>query len=340
MRGALAAGTVIAAVGAAVGMASTQATAAPPTTGSQDPMRQFEQLSKQADKLNEQINNAKVDLQRTNARVARANADIAAAQRAERAALAKEDLYRDQVDKLTDASFEGARLNQLSALLTGTSARDFLNRATDLRNLAADNFAMLNRFAGAVNAAKGAEQRAEQDRRTAQTAQAAAKRLVDQLNTKHRQLTAQIQRVDQALHQLSASQQESLNTDTGPAGTFIAPPGIAGSAMRYALDQRGKPYQYGGSGPGSFDCSGLVDYAYQLAGMPGLPHSAAALQGMGVAVSRSELQPGDLVFFGSPAYHVGIYVGNGEMVNAPNSGSVVRVEPIFGGYSGARRLGS
>jgi cell wall-associated NlpC family hydrolase len=110
--------------------------------------------------------------------------------------------------------------------------------------------------------------------------------------------------------------------------------------MKEALAQRGKPYQFGGAGPNVFDCSGLVDYAYALAGRPGLPHSAAALQGMGVAVSRADLRPGDLVFFGSPAYHVGIYVGNNEMVNAPDSGSVVRVETIFSGYSGARRLGS
>jgi cell wall-associated NlpC family hydrolase len=303
-------------------------------------MQQFQQLSKQADKLNEQINNAKVDLQRTNAQVTKANADIATAQRAEKAALAQEEHFHGQVDKLTDASFEGARLNQLSALLTGTSTRDFLERATDLQDIAADNFATLDQFAKAANAAKAAEQRAVHDKQAAQTAQTAAKTLVTKLNTQHAQLDTQIQKVDKALHELSATQQESLNTDTGPSGAFVAPSGIAGSAMQFALDQRGKPYQYGGSGPSSFDCSGLVDYAYMLAGMGGLPHSAAALQGMGVAVSRADLEPGDLVFFGSPAYHVGIYVGNGEMVNAPDSGSVVRVEPIFSGYSGARRLGS
>ncbi len=303
-------------------------------------MQQFQQLSKQADMLNEQINNAKVALQNKNTQVAKANADIAAAQRAERAALAQENQFRGQVDQLTDASFEGARLNQLSALLTGTSAKDFLQRATDLQDLAADQFTTLDKFAKAVAAAKTAEQRGLQDKQAAQTAAAAAKALVTQLDTKHAQLEAQIQKVDQALHQLSAQQQESLNTDTGPSGTFVAPPGVAGSAMQFALEQRGKPYEYGGSGPSSFDCSGLVDYAYMLAGMGGLPHSAAALQGMGVAVSRADLRPGDLVFFGSPAYHVGIYVGNNEMVNAPDSGSVVRVETIFSGYSGARRLGS
>jgi cell wall-associated NlpC family hydrolase len=110
--------------------------------------------------------------------------------------------------------------------------------------------------------------------------------------------------------------------------------------MQAALGQRGKPYRFGGSGPDSFDCSGLVDYAYAMAGMGGLPHSAAALQHMGMSVSQANLQAGDLVFFGSPAYHVGIYVGGGMMVDAPTTGQVVKVQPIFGGYSGARRLGA
>jgi cell wall-associated NlpC family hydrolase len=110
--------------------------------------------------------------------------------------------------------------------------------------------------------------------------------------------------------------------------------------MAIALNQRGKAYELGGDGPSVFDCSGLVEYAYALAGMPGLPHSAAAQQQLGVPVSRAGLQPGDLVFFGYPAYHVGIYVGNGMMVNAPTTGQVVKVEPIFGGFSGGRRLGN
>jgi peptidoglycan DL-endopeptidase CwlO len=327
---------------AAVGLTSTQATAAPPADSSPsgDSMQQYQQLSKQADTLNEQINKAKVDLSNKNAQVTKANEDIATAKHAEQAAGKQEDQYRGQVDELTDASFEGARLNQLSALLTGTSARDFLNKATDLEYLAADTSSTLSKFADAANTAKAAEQRGQQDKLTAQTAANAATALLAQLNAKNQQLTAQIAKVHAAIAKLTASQQHSLNTDTGPTGSFIAPPGIAGAAMQIALDQRGKAYQFGGAGPNVFDCSGLVMYAYAQAGMPGLPHSAAAQQGLGVSVSRADLRPGDLVFFGSPAGHVGIYVGNGMMVNAPQTGEVVRVEPLLSDYSGARRLGN
>jgi cell wall-associated NlpC family hydrolase len=338
MRGAMTATAVIAAVGLGV---PTTATAAPPTnTTPADPMQQYQQLSKQADALNEQINKAKVDLTNRQAQSQKAAADLAAAKQAEQTAVTQEDQYRGVVDQLTGASYEGARFNQLSALLTGTSTQDYLNRASDLAAIATDDYDAMSKFSTAINAAKKAEQRATDDQQTAQAAANAANTLLQQLNTQSTQLTAQITQVNQALHRLTAKQQTSLNTDIGPTGTYIAPPGVAGAAMQAALAQRGKPYRFGGAGPSNFDCSGLVDYAYMLAGMPGLPHSAAALQGMGMSVSRANLQAGDLVFFGNPAGHVGIYVGGGMMVNAPSTGQVVKVEPLFSGYSGARRLGA
>jgi cell wall-associated NlpC family hydrolase len=82
-----------------------------------------------------------------------------------------------------------------------------------------------------------------------------------------------------------------------------------------------------------------VEYAYAAAGI-GLPHSSLMQSQMGQAVSRDQLQPGDLVFFYSPVSHVGIYIGNGMMVNAPTAGDVVKVASIdaLGVYSGARRI--
>jgi cell wall-associated NlpC family hydrolase len=109
--------------------------------------------------------------------------------------------------------------------------------------------------------------------------------------------------------------------------------------MRVALSKRGDPYVWAAAGPSEFDCSGLVIYAYAQVGMPGLPHSSAILATMGMSVSRANLQPGDLVFFGSPVHHVGIYVGGDLMVDAPNFGQVVKVEPVQSDYSGGRRFG-
>jgi cell wall-associated NlpC family hydrolase len=94
--------------------------------------------------------------------------------------------------------------------------------------------------------------------------------------------------------------------------------------------QIGKPYQWGGSGPSSFDCSGLVMYAWAAAGYY-FPHLAQDQYDMTARIPLADLLPGDLVFFGTPAnvYHVGMYIGGGEMVDAPETGQDVQIQSIY-----------
>ena len=120
-----------------------------------------------------------------------------------------------------------------------------------------------------------------------------------------------------------------------------APTSAGQAAVTYALAQLGTPYLWGGEGAGGFDCSGLVQAAYAAAGV-GLPRVAQAQYDAGPPVASGQpLQPGDLVFFGAdPAdvTHVGIVVSPGEMVDAPHSGAVVRIEPYsWPDYLGATR---
>jgi cell wall-associated NlpC family hydrolase len=332
VRGTLA----VAAVIAVVSFTPAAATAAP-TPPAPDPVALFTQLSQQANALNEKIDAANVDLAHQQALAQQASNDVAAAQQAEQVAQGRVNAYLVQVDQLAGASYEGARFNQLSALLTGTSAKDYLNRATDLQALATDNADAMNKLAAAVTAAHTAETRARNDLRTAQDATAAATALKAQLVQQGQALQAQLAPLIAARNRLSAQQQATL-ASTGVQGVFIAPSGIRGAAMTIALAQRGKPYLWAGAGPANFDCSGLVLYAYAQAGMAGIPHSAAAQASLGIPVARADLQAGDLVFFDSPIGHVGIYVGNGLMVDAAHYGTVVRVEPLFPGYNGARRI--
>jgi cell wall-associated NlpC family hydrolase len=335
MRGALAAGVVV----AAVTFNATGATADPGTSsGGSDPMSNYDQLSQQADTLNEQLNTANTELVQKQDEQRQANADLAAAQAQERTAQAQEDQFRASVDNLTVASFEGARMDQLSALLTGSSARDYLDRATDLQNLASDNYAVLAKYQAAVDQAAAAATKAQNAAAQAQDAINAAQALLGQIQQQSAQLNQQLAQVSQAMSQLSAADRKQLS-DIGPNLVVVPPPGVSGRAVMYALSMRGKPYVWGAAGPGSFDCSGLVIWAYGKAGVSGLPHSSQVLSTMGTAVSRADLQIGDLVFFGSPVHHVGIYVGNGYMVDAPETGEVVKIQPIWPtGYEGARRL--
>ncbi|WP_030345563.1 C40 family peptidase [Streptomyces sp. NRRL S-1022] len=111
------------------------------------------------------------------------------------------------------------------------------------------------------------------------------------------------------------------------AGSAPAPTSRAAAAVAYAYGKLGSPYVWGATGPNAFDCSGLVQAAYRSAGIS-LPRTTYAQINAGHRVSRSELQPGDLVFFYSGISHVGIYLGDGLMIHAPNPSAPVRVAPV------------
>jgi cell wall-associated NlpC family hydrolase len=122
------------------------------------------------------------------------------------------------------------------------------------------------------------------------------------------------------------------------SSTATAPSAAAQTAVDTARAQVGKAYRYGAAGPDSFDCSGLTQYAYRAAGIE-LPHSSRSQSEMGTPVERADLQPGDLVFFYDPVGHVGIYVGDGQMVDAGSEQTGVSQRTVdMEGYNFARRL--
>ena len=118
-----------------------------------------------------------------------------------------------------------------------------------------------------------------------------------------------------------ASSTVLLNTQAVAAA---APAAVRTSAMQKALGKVGSPYRYGAAGPNAFDCSGLVNWAFKSSGKS-LPRSSRELSRIGTPVSKSALQPGDLVFFYKPVSHVGIYIGNGKIVHASTRKSPLKV---------------
>jgi cell wall-associated NlpC family hydrolase len=127
------------------------------------------------------------------------------------------------------------------------------------------------------------------------------------------------------LAKLAAEQEDADQADSQAAARALTGiSGRAGIAIKYALKQIGDRYVFGAAGLVTWDCSGLTMRAYQAAGVS-LPHSSAAQSRLGKQVSIKSLKPGDLLFYGRPVSHVGMYIGGGKMVHAPRSGSRVKI---------------
>lgn len=115
---------------------------------------------------------------------------------------------------------------------------------------------------------------------------------------------------------------------------------VRNKLVAFARKQIGDPYRAGRSGPDAFDCSGLVRYVYKQITGKTLPHYSKAQYKQAQKIKRSNAQPGDLVFFfQGGAHHVGIYIGKGKMIDAPNAGKTVRVSPITGSWWGRSYTG-
>ena len=192
---------------------------------------------------------------------------------------------------------------------------------------------------------------AQHDVQAAQTVvaarEAAAKRALAAISTDRSHIEALLGEARSLLGSLRAADRARLDRASSAEassmaalrGSYNGPAsGRAAVAVRFAYNQLGKPYVYGAAGPNSYDCSGLTMAAWNAAGVS-LPHNAAAQQGSTRYVSRGNLQPGDLVFFGSPAYHVAIYIGGGRIIAAPHTGDVVKIQELsyMPNYSGGGR---
>jgi cell wall-associated NlpC family hydrolase len=250
----------------------------------------------------------------------------------------------------------------LSVLLGATSLDDLLNRIEAVNSTSQQDASIVQQ----VTSFKAAIQRQRVALRTAHSQQqkivakkVAQKRRIESQLASRRQLLSsikgQIARMRAAeeaqQRQLAAAARSRLSggvpvpggigiSASTPEGSTVAPPNIHGGVVGIAMQYLGVPYVWGGSTPRGFDCSGLVSYVFAQIGVS-VPHSSYSQFGMGTAVSISDLQPGDLVFFAG-ASHVGIYIGGGQFIHAPHTGDVVKISSLSGYYSsnfaGARRI--
>ena len=307
----------VAAVGAATtlalllpgGISSANTRAPSPTLSSL--VAQAKQLTIQINSLSEQYDGLRVQL--ASARTEATKAEQAAAKDA--AAL---QVSQAAVSRLAAASYENAGYDPTLEILTASNAAQFLNQSSIMQQLDQENGTRVSQ----LKAAQAADKRA---RETAQQQIADVTALESAMNAKTKAIQSEIDKVNSA----AMTQAMAIFNQTGQYPNIAIPGGnsVGAVALRTALTRRGYPYVWGAAGPTAFDCSGLVMWAYEQEGIQ-LDHYTGDQWNEGEHISRSQLQPGDLVFFFADISHVGLYLGNGLMVDAPSFGQDVMVQPI------------
>lgn len=275
-----------------------------------------------------------------------AAAKAKAAQAAVAAQSAKLATLEKGIQAFAIASYTNAGADNVDALLAGGDLEVLVQRAAAMNQIARSHSSQLLAIRAQRELLTGAQQTAS-DQSAAATASAkklaAAKAAIDTIISQEKQVISHLQAkqraelaAQQAAQQAASRSQARTALVSASAGPVPNASGAAKVALSAAYSQLGKPYRYGAAGPNAYDCSGLTMWAFARAGIS-LPHSSEGQMGRGTPVSRSQLQPGDLVFFDGGG-HVGIYVGNGNMIDANHTGGWVGVRPLYSGYDGARRL--
>ena len=323
----------------------------------EDAMAKLTELSRQAEQTTEAMHTAELNLKDKLAAQQAADAKHVSDVAALDAAKAQLATFQTAVDGVAAAQYMGGRTDGLDAMLTADSPQRLIDQLAVQRVMATEMSTQMKNYASTNALASRVEADSAKSAADAKTAAEQAAVVRADLQSKQSKLQVQIAIVKSQYTALTPAQREALAAvppapapappppadapdilAAAPGGIApgdLAPPEAAAPnlggegqvAVQAALTRIGSPYSWGASGPGSFDCSGLVMWAFGQAGV-NLPHSSQALAQGGQAVSQDQMQPGDLITYYSDASHVGIYIGDGMMVHASTYGTPVRVAPM------------
>jgi peptidoglycan DL-endopeptidase CwlO len=279
------------------------------------------QISNQIDALSQQYDALKIQLTeaRTESKIAEETA-----QRDEQALGAGQAV----VGQIAAEAYMTGGFSPSIELLQSPNSAEMLARASIIQQLAHEQDGTMSLIAAAEGAANRAKQSSDQQASRA-----------DQLAAEMNQKVSQMQAKENLLNSSAYAQALAIFQQTGH---YPTPPiegdSLGAQALRFAEEKIGDPYVWGGAGPNDFDCSGLVMWAYEQVGIQ-LDHFTGDQWNEGEPISRSQLQPGDLLFFFADISHVALYVGGNLMLDAPTFGQPVQIQAIFwNAFVGARRI--
>jgi cell wall-associated NlpC family hydrolase len=269
---------------------------------------QLAQLNDQVDQLANQYNKAVSGWKAAKSRLAVVNTSMTAERRT------FQQLHI-RVAQLAAAAYKSGDSGSLPDLVTAKDPQAVLGQMSAFTELSYNRTTELSQFMASA-------QRIEREQALAQQAAQQLAQGKTELDQRKAQANAAIKKQLKLISKLGAN----IDPGSSKANCSILATGKAETVLKFACAQLGKPYVFGAAGPGSWDCSGLTMMAYKQVGV-NLHHWVPDQHSASTPVSKSELQPGDLVFFHSDG-HVGIYVGQGKFIQAPHTGDVVKVSSL------------
>jgi cell wall-associated NlpC family hydrolase len=336
------------------GESASAAPASPEKPSISEVKAQVDRLYHQAEAATERYNGAKEQTE-----TQRARADALLDQVARRTETLND--ARRTIGEYAAAQYRGGGLDGTTSFLLSSDPQQFLdqahlmNRLSDRQEQAMETFRAqqaetTQKRAEAVESLQKlteAQQRLSAEKTAVKQKLAAAQKLLNSLTAQEKARLAALEKKRQeeaaakaaaiaakekAAQEAAANDTASSGSSTGSSSGSTAPASgtyaaKAAKAIEFARAQLGKPYVYGATGPNSYDCSGLTQAAWGAAGVS-IPRTTYDQVDFGSRVTADQLQPGDLVFFYSDVTHVGLYIGGGQMIHAPHTGTVVKIAPI------------
>ncbi|AWW39985.1 MULTISPECIES: C40 family peptidase [Streptomyces] len=313
------------AAAAAVALSSQAANAAPSEKPSKDEVKsKVDKLYEEAEQATEKYNGAKEKQEKLQKEISTIQDNVARGQE-------EVNELRDGLGSMASAQYRSGGIDPSLQLFLSADPEDYLDKASTLDQLSSQQVESLKKIQ-------------EKQRELAQQRSEASNKLKDlastrtELGKKKKEVQGKLGEAQRLLNSLTAAEKAALaaeeerasrsSADRVDLGNAATGSGRAMAAFQAAQSKIGTPYVYGASGPSSFDCSGLTSWAFAQAGVS-IPRISQAQANAGTRIySQSDLKVGDLVIFYGDLHHVGFYAGNGQVLHAPRTGTVVRYESI------------